>query len=90
MKIIRTPPWFSIGMDDWLTDIEYDQDDQEPETPNVATHLTVQPQESETPGDQAGSSGDDIDDDILACCDVEDSMFGPLIVPSQDHHWQPS
>lgn len=86
MKIIRTPPCFSIGMDDWLTDIEYEQDDQEPETPHIAAHLAVP---EETPLDRQVSSSDDIDDDILACCDVEDSMFGPLIVPSQDRHWQP-
>ena len=25
MKIFRTPSCFSLGMDDWLTDIEYDE-----------------------------------------------------------------
>ena len=29
VKIIRTPPSFSLGMDDWLTEIEYDEHENE-------------------------------------------------------------
>lgn len=28
VKLVRTPPCFSLGMDDWLVDLEY-EDDQE-------------------------------------------------------------
>lgn len=32
VKIVKTPPCFSLGMDDWLTDIEYDHDHSDSDT----------------------------------------------------------
>ena len=86
MKIVRTPPCFSLGMDDWLTDIEY-EDDAEAEMPMPLDPNGRKTKRRETEGapEQTHAEGLSLSRPSPQFQDFEDDFFEEALLLSEDY-----